>query len=45
MVANTELLKNIEDDINTDVDVDLNINNYECMNGYKYNDLSLDLIK
>ena len=40
--VNTELLKNIENDINADVDVNLNINNYDCMNGYKYNDLSID---
>ena len=42
--VNSELLKNIEDDINTDIDADLNINNYDCMNGYKFNDLSIDAI-
>ena len=44
--VNTDLLKNIEDDINSNADTNLNINinDYDCMNGYKYNDLSLDLI-
>lgn len=42
--VNTELLKNIENDINTNTDLNLNVNSYDCMNGYKYNDLSLDLI-
>ena len=42
--VDTELLKNIEDDLNTNVESDLKFNEYECMNGYKFNDLSLDLI-
>ena len=42
--VDTELLKNIEDDINSNIDSDLKFNEYECMNGYKFNDLSLDLI-
>ena len=42
--VNTELLKNVENDINTNSDLNFNVNNYDCLDGYKYNDLSLDLI-
>ena len=42
--VNTDLLKNIEDDINTNSDINFKINDYDCMDGYKYNDLSLDLM-
>ena len=42
--VDTELLKNIDGDINGMYGDDGKITNYDCLNGYKFNDLSQDLI-
>ena len=42
--VDTELLKNIDSDINGMSGDDRKFTNYDCLNGYKFNDLSLDLI-
>ena len=42
--VDTELLKNIDDDINGNLNSDNSYTNYECLEGYKFNDLSLDMI-
>ena len=40
----SQLLKNIDNDINGNFDENERYREYKCMEGYRYNDLSLDLI-